>query len=685
MHIFTDYIQPLTLWLYDHPQPALFITFLISFGESLAIVGSIIPGSVTMTAIGILAGSGVMRIDLTYLAAILGAIAGDSGSYALGYTYSDRLINIWPFKRYPAWLSYGKDYFARHGATSILIGRFVGPIRSIIPVIAGMMHMNHWHFLIANATSAIAWSILYVTPGVLIGAASSELSTENSTRLFLLILILLIILWLMSLAIKWLLFHTNQFLRIKLHTVWSWLDKRPGFTYFTKRLVPKNEVNHYPTAAFTLVIIFCFFISIITTVFVVEGSWVTWINSPVYLYFQSLRTQPFDVFFIMVSLLISPLPLLTLMLATTIFALYYRDWRTLRYWLSLCLFTSVTLFFLKHMVKIPIPHGFSKQHPAPLFPDLSLTFATSLFGFFIFYISSQSRMAILLLLRILLLTILFLAGVALIYLGDNWITSVIASYFFGLTICLLHWIVYRRHSVVLPHSELSIMFSCALLILAICIANMVYFKKCLHIHNHQIAQYVMTDTVWWNQKQPLLPIYSTNRIGKRMGLLNIQYVGSIKKFQQALEDAGWKQRSDSFFYSLLIRASGHRSTEEIPLITELYQNKKPTIVMTYSPANRQGVLILRLWRSNYHLQHYRQPIWLGSADRLPTSPIVGLSQQPQRLSDQIAAYNFVSNALTGFKFNRVTLPHRFLKSLPKPASPILLIIKDPNAKEETSF
>ena len=209
MHLFTNYIQPLTFWLYAHPHWALFITFLISFSESLAIIGSIIPGSVTMTAIGILAGSGVMRIDLTFLAATLGAIAGDSGSYALGYTFSDRLVNIWPFKKYPKWLLYGKDYFSRHGSTSVLIGRFVGPMRSIIPVIAGMMHMKHWHFLIANAVSAVAWAILYVTPGVLIGAASSELSTESATRLFVLILIFLVIVWLTSLSIKWLVVHTS--------------------------------------------------------------------------------------------------------------------------------------------------------------------------------------------------------------------------------------------------------------------------------------------------------------------------------------------------------------------------------------------------------------------------------------------------------------------------------------------
>ncbi|MDF1929064.1 hypothetical protein PGH45_01850 [Legionella pneumophila] len=83
MNLLADYVQPLTYWLQANPHWSLFITFLIALSESLAVIGSIIPGSVTMTAIGILAGSGIMRIDLTLLAATLGAICGDSLSYFL--------------------------------------------------------------------------------------------------------------------------------------------------------------------------------------------------------------------------------------------------------------------------------------------------------------------------------------------------------------------------------------------------------------------------------------------------------------------------------------------------------------------------------------------------------------------------------------------------------------------------
>ena len=301
MQLFTDYLQPLTIWLIANPHWALLITFLISFTESLAIIGSIIPGSVTMTAIGIMAGSGVMRIDLTLLAGALGAVAGDGASYLLGYKFSSRIINIWPFSRYPTWLKYGEDYFERHGGKSVLIGRFVGPLRSIIPLIAGMMHMNRWYFLMANIASAIGWSLLYIMPGVLIGTASSELSAESATRLFILVLVLLLVMWLASLGIKWLIIRANHFLSTHLHIFWVWSQKHPHLASYFKKLTPAHESNHYPTAALSILFFLSLLLSIFVTLVVINGSWAEAIDNPAYLFLQSIRISSFDHFFIVIK------------------------------------------------------------------------------------------------------------------------------------------------------------------------------------------------------------------------------------------------------------------------------------------------------------------------------------------------------------------------------------------------
>ena len=67
-------------WLQLHPHWGGFVTFLISAMESLAIVGTVVPGSVMMAGIGALIGTGILPFWTTLIWAIAGAIAGDGAS-----------------------------------------------------------------------------------------------------------------------------------------------------------------------------------------------------------------------------------------------------------------------------------------------------------------------------------------------------------------------------------------------------------------------------------------------------------------------------------------------------------------------------------------------------------------------------------------------------------------------------
>jgi len=190
-----DSAQPILQWIAANPTWAGFAVFLISLSESLAIVGLVVPGVVLMTAIGAMMGAGILPFWLTLMWAILGAIAGDGISYWLGYHYHEHLREFWPFRRFPQLLARGEKFFKDHGGKSIIFGRFVGPVRPMIPVIAGMMDMTPKRFLFFNIISAIAWAPLYSLPGILIGMSLGTLSPEVARRVALLILLLLLVLW----------------------------------------------------------------------------------------------------------------------------------------------------------------------------------------------------------------------------------------------------------------------------------------------------------------------------------------------------------------------------------------------------------------------------------------------------------------------------------------------------------
>src|ERR1700724_3063092 len=97
----SDIATPILQWLNTHPELAGLATFLISAAESVAIIGTIVPGSVMMTAIGALVGAGIIPFWSTLVWAILGAIVGDGISYWLGYYFKNSLHDTWPFRQHP--------------------------------------------------------------------------------------------------------------------------------------------------------------------------------------------------------------------------------------------------------------------------------------------------------------------------------------------------------------------------------------------------------------------------------------------------------------------------------------------------------------------------------------------------------------------------------------------------------
>lgn len=670
MNLFIDYVQPLTDWLQENPNWSLFITFLISLAESLAIIGSIVPGSITMTAIGILAGSGVMRVDLTLLAAVLGAVAGDSLSYALGYYYSERLVEIWPFRKYPKWLEYGKDFFNTHGGKSVLIGRFVGPLRSIIPVIAGILHMKQWQFFIANILSAIGWSLLYIMPGVVLGAATHELSAETATRLFLLILILLAAIWLISLLIKWLITRLNSFLKLYLNRLWIKLNDNTLFALAYNAFTPRGERDHYPTAFLALATLFCMFGFVILLVLTVKTQWLSFVNLPIYLFLQSFNATILKTFFIFCTQLTSTITIISIFIISSCWFIYHNKISTIIYFFSLILFSSLLALILTYSVYVPRPSGILVVLPGSSFPAINLEIATALYGFILFHIR-KNYVLFTNTPKTLIFTILGLSGLGSIYLGDYWLTDIIASYFAGTTICLIHCLIYRKtnlHSKKASNSLLIIIpFFISILLFSL-LSTYYHFQTLSYNHKSYHQQYTLNEKTWWLQKKHILPIYQLSRIGKRISLLNIQYAGDLYLFQQSLEENGWEPHSDSFFSNLLMRMDKQPHGIKLPLLTQLYENKAPVLIMTFTDKQFGLILELRVWESNYTFMKTNNPLWIGSVHS-------SLSAQKQHFKKPINPLNYLFKSDNAFEVKQIVLPETMIKTIKYPVQPEIILIK----------
>ncbi len=182
-------IQPMLEWLRSHHEWLAVSIMLIALVESLAIAGIVLPGVVMLFGAATIAGSGVLDVWTTLIAAFIGAVLGDGISFILGRVFHRHIANWWPFTKHPQWLEDGEKFFHRHGGKSIAFGRFIGPVRPIIPLVAGMLDMPASRFYVVNIISALAWAPVYILPGYLVGA-SMQVSPPVSEDVLIILAIL---------------------------------------------------------------------------------------------------------------------------------------------------------------------------------------------------------------------------------------------------------------------------------------------------------------------------------------------------------------------------------------------------------------------------------------------------------------------------------------------------------------
>jgi len=141
------------------------VVFALAFGESLAFISLLIPAWGALVAIGALIGSSGIKFWPIWVSASLGAAFGDWLSYWIGLKLEHTVANVWPLSRHPDLIPRGEIFMKKWGITGIFIGRFFGPLRAVVPLIAGIFEMPFWRFQLANFSSAFVWAAVLLTIG----------------------------------------------------------------------------------------------------------------------------------------------------------------------------------------------------------------------------------------------------------------------------------------------------------------------------------------------------------------------------------------------------------------------------------------------------------------------------------------------------------------------------------------
>lgn len=166
----SEWLEPLNAWLAANPHWLGLAVFLLAFTECLAVVGLLVPGTVLLFAVAVLAGSH-LPLGSTLLLALAGGLLGDLCSYGLGRRFHQGIRDLPVLREHPEWLEAAERHFARHGGVSLLVGRYIGPLRPLLPMVAGMLDMPLGRFFTISLLASAGWAVAYLLPGWATGAA----------------------------------------------------------------------------------------------------------------------------------------------------------------------------------------------------------------------------------------------------------------------------------------------------------------------------------------------------------------------------------------------------------------------------------------------------------------------------------------------------------------------------------
>lgn len=170
----------------------------IVFTETGLLVGVFLPGDSLLITAGLVAGAGGLNIWWVDALLIVAAAVGDSTGYAIGARLGPRLFTRPKSLLFnPRHVERTRRFYARHGARTIVIARFVPIVRTFAPVLAGVGQMRYWGFLFYNVAGGVGWVLSMTWAGYLLGQA-----VPNIDRHIHLVVIVVIVLSCVPIALE---------------------------------------------------------------------------------------------------------------------------------------------------------------------------------------------------------------------------------------------------------------------------------------------------------------------------------------------------------------------------------------------------------------------------------------------------------------------------------------------------
>lgn len=610
------WIDGLSQWLAANPAWAGLIIFIVAFTESIVVVGILIPGIMILFALGALIGLGLVDFYMAWATASVGAILGDSFSYWVGRRYRESLVNRWPFNRWPELFEQGRALFRKRGVLGVVIGRFVGPLRPIVPVVAGMLAMKPRQFYPTAVVAGIAWSPAYLIPGVVLGA-SLDVASAYTLRLSILLGIVVVSCWLVYLMVRGIYRTLSRRTPWLLKRAVATLRRHPRLERYIGPLVIPARGDLLSIAMLGLVLAAS--LSILTTTLLyavipgtpdldqLSGHWAL-----------ALRSHVADWPLLFMLQISKPYVLSTVLIGVSLWLLYKGRRSSLVHWLIAALGAPLLALLMQSALK-RLPHWPDYLSDWGQFPDLAATYTSAVLGFFPILMARDLRASRRKWLYLSSAVFILLAFFARTYFQLASFSGLVAAILLSTVWCTIVGIGLRvRASAWYPARPLLLTFYLSFGLALLSSAILQGPQQLMELAPRMSVQQISMQQ-WQQQYSQELP-HQRSWIGQASEPFNVQWLGSLSSIRQSLSDSGWVWQAGPPGPADIIRIlHPDPKPSELPLFLEdhggraaqglafkvlSYQNDEPehNAPEPEEQAQPERIMVLRFWDSGLRVQ-----------------------------------------------------------------------------------
>lgn len=628
-------------WIGTNPQWAYLIVFVVALAESIAVIGMIVPGVMILFGAGALIATGDLAFWPTAAAAVAGAVLGDGFSYWLGHRYGDQLLHRWPLNRYPKQFERGVAFFDRYGGKSVAFGRFFGPGRAIIPLVAGIMQMRPSRFAVANLTSAMAWGPAYLAPGIVFGA-SLKLAAEAAARLAILLLVLIALIWLAGWLGKQLYLLISPHASAWVQALLRWGNLHPVLGRTAQALADRDHPDAPTLAGLAVALVGASAILGIAISAELAGPQDLALNQTVLDLGQSLHTPLATHIMIALSRLGEPVVTLPLVAAILVYLAANRQRRALFYWLAALGFPLIVAPTLGWLVRVHRPEiGLDLAWPWS-FPSAQVLTATVLYGFLALSLARTLPPRRRWLPYAGAAIVLTAVMIARLYLGTEWLTDLVGTVALGLAWIAALGLAFHRHTELPPESAGLWLLTVAAAGIAFSTATVAEQRSDLVRYTPAPSQTAISAAHWRARADLPVAEHREDLWHRNAHAFDIQYAGALEPFSQALAERGWKRPELLSWSNAIKLLSPSLPLQSLPVVPHVHDGRhdKLTLVKDLSDGQR---LVLRLWSTGARITPSETgaretqtdikagdgaPLWTGTVTRLIKDNVMDLFALP---------------------------------------------------------